>query len=198
MKIYHNIHTRSFRILWMAEEMGLPYETVPGELGSPALLAVNPSSTLPAFVDGDVVMTESVAVLEYLGGRYGPTPLTVGPSEPNYADYLQFMYLGEASLATVLTAQIRNQVFAPEHQKGGWIVEDTRSAFTKRLEPVKRKLEKSPYMAGDRFTAADISVFYALNLLEFVNLADLLTPKLSDYRERLKSRPAFQRVVARG
>jgi glutathione S-transferase len=181
----------------MAEEMGLQYEVVPGTLGSAELLAVNPCDTLPAFQDGDVVLSESMAIVQYLGGRYGPTPLVPSPSDSNYAAYLQFSWAGEASLATPLTAKILNQLFAPDHLKGGWITDYTRSAITKRITLVSRALERSPYVAGDAFTAADISVFYALNLFEYVELPDLLTPKIVEYRERMRARPAFQRALAR-
>ncbi len=196
MKIYHDNRTRSLRVVWMAEEMGLQYEIVPAELGSPALLAVNPSGTLPAFEDGNVRITESMAIVQYLAGRYGPTPLTPGPEDTDYAPYLQFLWLGEASLAAPMTTKILNQVFAPAEQRGGWILEHSRASLPRRLTLVNDALELSPYIAGQRFTAADISVFYALNLLEFVELSDSVSPRIKDYRERIKARPAFQRALA--
>lgn len=197
MKIYHDNRTRSLRVLWMAEEMALTYETEPGVLGSEALLAVNPSNTLPAFIDGSVQMTESMAIIQYLAGRYGPTSLAPSPDEPNYPAYLQFLWLGEASLAAPMTTKIMNQVFASEDQKGGWILDYMKSALPRRLDLVSAALAHSPFVAGDAFTAADISVFYALNLLEFVELPECVTPAIADYRARLIARPAYQRALAR-
>lgn len=197
MRIYHDNRTRSLRVVWMAEELGLDYEIVPAEIGSVTLLEVNPSGTLPAFVDGSIVMSESMGIIEYLGHRYGPTPIVPKVEDADYPAYLQFLWLGEASLAAAMTVKIFNQVFAPAEQKGGWILEHTRAALPKRVDLVSRALDKTTYVAGDRFTAADISVYYALNLLEFVELGDLVTPRIEEYRLAMRERPAFVRALAR-
>ena len=144
MKIWHDARTRSHRVVWMAEEMGLKYEVVPGEIGSAALLEVNPSGTLPAFEDGPVRMTESMAIVQYLADRYGPTLLAPKPTAPNYPDYLQFLWLGEASLAGPMTVKILNQVMGPKDLQAGWLLDYMRTATAKRLKLVEatRQLEE--------------------------------------------------------
>jgi glutathione S-transferase len=197
MKIYHDNRTRSIRVLWAAEEMGLDIEVLPGELGSEALMAINPMNTLPVFVDGDVVMTESMGIVEYLAGRYGPTSLVPGPDGSNFAAYKEFVWLGESSIGAFMTPKILNQFFAPEAERGGWIEGFVRTALPKRIAKVRAALDKNEFVAGPGFTAADISVVYALNLLELIGLEDQATPDIVSYRERLQARPAFKRAMAR-
>lgn len=197
MKIYHDNRTRSMRVVWAAEEMGLDVEVVTVEMGSDELRAVNPMETLPAFTDGDVTMSESMAIVEYLERRYAPGSLIPAPEDPDFADYLQFSWLGEASLGALMLPKIINQFFAPDDQKGGWIDDFTKSALPKRIDPVKKVLKEREFVAGDRFTAADISVYYALNLIELVGLESDATPEIVDYRERMRARPAFLRAMER-
>jgi glutathione S-transferase len=198
LKIYHVPITRSMRVVWMLEEMGLEYEVVKTTLppSDPAFLAANPTRTLPLFIDGEVQLTESIAILQYLAARRGPTDLAVRAEEPGFPDYLQFLEVGEASLATPLTAAVRTRFMAPADQKANWTVENCRDVFVDRLQLVSRQLESHAFMAADRFTAADISVGYALGFGERLRLADAYGPALLDYWARLQARPAFQRAVA--
>jgi len=198
IKVFHSPRSRSLRVLWMAEEMGLPYEVEPGSLMAPseAFLAVNPTRTLPAMVDGDVVITESIAILQYLGSKYGPTPLTPQPQDASYPAYLQFLVLGEASLAAALTPIVRAMFMAPDDQRQNWTLKNNTEGFIKQLHHVDAQLAKGPFMAGETFTAADISVGYALAFGEFVGLAERYSPAVADYHQRLKDRPAFQRASA--
>src|SRR5947209_8880015 len=94
---------RGFRVVWLLEEMGLPYRLRPVDLlagveNDPEFLAINPAGFIPALQDGEVVMVESIAILEYLAGRYGPTPLAPAPQDPDFPAYQQFLHLGEAGL----------------------------------------------------------------------------------------------------
>src|ERR1700735_3246865 len=95
--------SRSLRVTWLMEEMGIPYHLRPVNLladGEDAeFLAVNPAGFIPAMQDGDVTMVESVAIMEYLMARYGPTPLAPDPYAPSFPAYQQFLHLGEAGLA---------------------------------------------------------------------------------------------------
>ena len=196
IKVFHSPRSRSLRVIWMLEEMGLAYEVEPGSLMQPseAFLKVNPTRTLPVLVDGDTVITESIAILQYLGTRYGPTPLVPSPEDAGYADYLQFLVLGEASLAAGLTPLVRAMFMAPEDQKQNWTLKNNAESFIKQLQLVDAQLAKGPYLAGDNFTAADISVGYALAFGEFLSLHDGYSPAITAYHQRLKDRPAFQKA----
>ena len=198
IKVFHSPRSRSLRVIWMLEEMGLAYEVEPGSLMQPseAFLKVNPTRTLPVLVDGETVITESIAILQYLGTRYGPTPLVPSPEDAGYADYLQFLVLGEASLAAGLTPVVRAMFMAPEDQKQNWTLDNNKEGFIKQLHHVDAQLAQGPWMAGETFTAADISVGYALAFGEFLGLAGKYSPAVADYHQRLKDRPAYQRASA--
>ena len=196
--VFHSPRSRSLRVLWMAEEMGLAYEALPGSLFQPseAFLAANPTRTLPAMVDGETVLTESTAILQYLGARHGPTPLVPSADSPAFPDFLQFLAYGEATLACNLTPLVRTRFMAPDDQKDNWTVKNCGETFVRRLLLVERQLEKGPWMAGRDFTAADISVGYALGFGDFLGLTDQYPSAVADYWARLQARPAFQRAAA--
>lgn len=192
--------SRSLRPVWLLEEMGLPYTVrhvdMLGAERDPAWLAVNPGDFLPAIQDGDVIMVESVAIMEYLMGRYGPTPLQPSPDDPAFAAYQQFLHLGEAGLATLMMVPLVSGFIAPKHERDNWGARWARECVERRLLLVRRQLEASPYMAGDRFTAADISVSYALNL--GANHAGFVLGDAEQaYLARTTGRDAFKRAMDR-
>jgi len=205
IKIYHAGAARSLRIVWLMEELDEPYEleTVSFPLDA-AFLAISPTATVPSIVDGDIVMGESIAILQYLTGRRLQKSmelgLTVGPN-PNpaaYAEHLQFLHLGEASLAAPLSFALRTQRLAPEEQKANFTADLCRDVFRRRLAVVDKQLRDGrPYLTGERLTIADISVGYALHLAQLRGAETLLTPRTLAYLERLRARPAFQRAAAK-
>ena len=160
---------RGFRVVWLLEEMGIPYRLRPVDLlagveKDPEFLAVNPAGFIPAIKDGDVTMVESIAIMEYLMARYGPTPLAPNPHDPTFPAYQQFLHLGEAGLAASIYFVVGARNFAPEAERGNWSAGQALEVFESRLGLVTRQLARSPYLAGEAFTAADISVTYALEL----------------------------------
>src|ERR1051325_10950599 len=88
--------SRSLRVVWLMEEMGLPYRVRQVDMLAPVrdaeFLAVNPADYIPAIQDGDVAMVESIAIMEYLIARYGPTPLAPAPHDPTFPAYQQFLH----------------------------------------------------------------------------------------------------------
>lgn len=160
---------RGFRVVWLLEEMGLPYRLRPVDLlagveNDPEFLAINPGGFIPAIEDGDVVMVESIAIMEYLMARYGPTPLARDPHDAAFAAYQQFLHLGEAGLAASIFFVGGARNFAPEAERDNWSARQAMHVYESRLRLVTRQLAHSPYLAGDAFSAADISVTYALQL----------------------------------
>jgi glutathione S-transferase/3-isopropylmalate dehydratase len=177
--------------------MGAPYRVELADLRnpSPAFAAANPLGSLPAMQDGDVTMTESIAIMLYVMETYGPTSLALKPGEPGHADYLQYLIFGEAGLGMNGNPVIAAKFLAPEGDKQNWSVRNCLERFTKRIGVVEQRLADRPYMAGDQFTAADISVGYALGLSDFVG-AGALPPRCARYVETLQARPAYQRAAA--
>ncbi|MGA3157250.1 MAG: glutathione S-transferase, partial [Steroidobacteraceae bacterium] len=160
---------RGFRVVWLLEEMGLAYrlrrvDLLAGVDKDPEFLAINPGGFIPAIQDGEVTMVESIAIMAYLMTRYGPTPLAPDPFDPTFPGYQQFLHLGEAGLAVPANYVSSARNFAPEADRQNWSARDALETFESRLRLVTRQLSLSPYLAGESFTAADISVTYALML----------------------------------
>lgn len=192
--------SRSLRVVWLLEEMGLPYRIRQVDMLSaekdPAWLAVNPGDFLPAIQDGDVTMVESVAILEYLMGRYGPTPLQPTPDDPAFPAYQQFLHMGEAGLATLVMVPLVSGFLAPEAERDNWGARWARACVERRLLLVRRRLAGAPYMAGESFTAADISVSFALRLAAH-NAGFVLSEAEQTYLDRTTARDAYKRAFER-
>ncbi len=190
---------RGFRVVWLLEEMGLAYRLRPVDLlagveKDTQFLAVNPAGFIPAIQDGDVTMVESIAIMEYLMARYGPTPLAPDPHDPSFPAYQQFLHLGEAGLAASIYFVVGARHFAPEAERHNWSAGQALEVFESRLGLVTRQLARSPYLAGEAFTAADISVTYALQLAQ---RAGGVTPGEVEraYIARTSGREAYKRAM---
>jgi glutathione S-transferase len=198
LQIFHNPRSRSFRIVWLAEEMGMPYDIRAETLGNPSaeLLAANPSGKLPTIRDGATAMSESTAIMHYLTQKYGPTPIALAPDDARYADYVQFLIFGEASMAAPLNPVIRTLFSAPDDQKQNFTVDATKAIFRLRVKDVDAQLGKGDYMAGD-FSAADVSVGWSLGFGAVLGLDADYPPRVHDYFSRLQARPAFKAALAK-
>jgi len=200
IKLHHASRSRSMRPVWLCEEMGVPYEVVPETIGklSDELRAINPAVSLPTLVDGDLVLFESVTMLEYIAERYGPTPLAIGRDDHRYWDYQQMLMFGEASLAAPLNTIMATVFYAPEDQRENFSVSYVRNTYKKRLKVVSDRLARGPYMMGEDFTLADISVAYSMSLglkISRFALKDAYGEDHIAYYERIAERPAFQRMI---
>jgi glutathione S-transferase/3-isopropylmalate dehydratase len=199
LKIYHTPPTRSIRIVWLCEEMGLPYEAVTVAFGgkpSDELAAISPLGQLPAIEDGDVRMIESIAIMQYLMARHGPTKLAVAPDEKDFPTYLQFLEFGEAGLCAIGNALVATNFGAPEDQRKNWTSAYIVDAQRKRLGIVEKHLgDGREYMAAGRFTAADISVGYAIGVFKLLGLIRRTTPAIESYFERVTARPAYRKAA---
>jgi glutathione S-transferase len=190
---------RGFRVVWLLEEMGLAYRLRPVDLfagarNDPEFMAINPGGFIPAIRDGEVTMVESIAIMEYLMARHGPTPLAPGAHDPAFPAYQQFLHLGEAGLAASIYFVVGARLFAPEAERDNWSARQALDVFETRLRLVTRQLARAPYMAGDAFTAADISVTYALQLARR-NAGVTLGEAESAYMARTTGRDACQRAL---
>ena len=199
--VYGSFPTRSLRVMWALEELGIDYEMRPVDLRKrmedAEFIAINPSGFLPAMRDGDVTMVDSIAILEYINARYGNGRLAPQPNEAAFPLYQQFLHLGESGLAAYLNIIVGSKFMAPENEKDNFGARMAERMFFNRLELVSRRLSGAPMMAGNDFTAADISVTYALGMAERLGLAGKFGPEIADYRARMAARPAFRRASAK-
>lgn len=199
LTLYHCECTRSFRPLWVLEEMALPYELkvlpFPPRALDRSYLDINPLGTAPAFFDDDTRMTESVAICQYLVTRYGPTELNVSPAEPEYGEFLNWLHFGEATLTFPQTLVLRYGRFEPEERRLPQVVTDYTRWFLSRLRAVEAVVASRPFLLGERFTVADVSVGYALMLAEQIGISHDFSDVMTDYWQRLQARPAYQRAI---
>ena len=201
--LYHCMSARSFRPLWMLEELGLPYELkmlpFPPRVFDKGYLEINPLGTVPALFDGAVRMTESAAICQYLATRPGAAmdaKLDVSPDDAGYAAYLNYLHFGEATLTFPQTLLLRYAHFEPPERRSAQVVEDYTRWFLARLRTLEPVLEQQHYLAAQRFTAADVSVGYALLLAQHLGLAPRFTPAVQAYWQRLRAREGFRRAMA--
>jgi len=198
--LYHCTAARSFRPLWMLEEMGLAYELkmlpFPPRVLAKEYLGINPLGTIPYMIDGETRMTESAAICQYLGTRYGPTPLVVGVEEPAYGAFLNWLYFGEATLTFPQTLVLRYSRLEPPERRNPQVAEDYSKWFLGRLRAVEAALAQAQTLCAGRFTAADISVGFALRLAESIGLTKNFGPNVAAYWQRLQQRGGYRRAAA--
>jgi glutathione S-transferase len=199
MTLYHCAAARSFRPLWTLEELGLPYELkmlpFPPRVHAKHYLGINPLGTIPLLLDGDTRMTESAAIAQYLVTKYGPTPLAVGNDEADYGAFLNWLHFGEATLTFPQTLVLRYSQLEPEERRHPQVVEDYSKWFLGRLRVIEAVTATAEFMCAGRFTAADISVGYALLLAQRLGLSAQFGPSVATYWQRLQARDGYRSAV---
>jgi glutathione S-transferase len=175
----------------------MPY---PPRQHAPDYFAVNPTGLVPLLIDGEVRLSESMAICDYLATKHR-SPLVVPTSDPEQPQFLQWLWYGESTLMTPLSRlNILRQVERQFERKGGpevdALIAGARDHVAKRLEMLEQRLEGRDFLVAGRLTLADISVSYPLHLVGLLGVDNLLGPRSVAYRERLRARPAHQRAIA--
>lgn len=198
IELWHCDDARSFRALWALEELGLPYRlhvmAFPPRVRTPEYLEVNPLGTIPALRDGETFMTESAAIVQYLATRYAPNELAVPIDDPAYGAWLNWLHFGEATLTFPQTIVLRYRTLEPGRCEAA--ADDYARWFAARLRHVERALQAGDHLCAGRFTAADISVGYALLLAHQLGLNSAFKPATQAYWDRISARPAFAAAKA--
>ncbi|MBL6746562.1 MAG: glutathione S-transferase family protein [Pseudomonadales bacterium] len=198
MKLFHCYNSRSLRPLWCLEEMGLDYELeimpFPPRFEREGYLDINPLGTVPAFIDDGITLTESTGICQYLAQKYGPTPLAVTPEEPEYGDFLNWLYRSDATFTFPLALILRYTKLEPEERMNPQVVEDYTIWFFSRIRAVEAALDGKEFLVADRFTIADIAVGYALHFGMRLGLSERYKPNTTRYLQALLQRPAFKRT----
>ena len=201
MKIYHVKGTRSIRVIWLCEELGIPceVETVdfsPAFRNTPAWREKSPTGKVPVLEDGDLTMFESGAMVQYVQDRYGKGRLQPDAGSAQSALFLQWCWFAEATFARPLGDIVHHTVFKPEAERIPAVVVDARGRALTCLDAVNGTVESNTFLLGNEFTAADIMMGYTLMLAQRVNVLEDDHPHASAYFERLQARPAYQKATA--
>ena len=161
-------------------------------------LDINPIGTVPTFIDGNLVMTESTAICQYLVEKYSPTELRVMPGEPEYGEYLNWLYRSDATFTFPLAINFRYTKLEPEERRVPQVAEDYAIWFHSRIRSVEAALEGKEFLVSDRFTIADIVVGYALQFGDRLGLSDRYKPNCRRYLANINERVAYKRSQEKG
>jgi len=200
LTIYHLEGRRSERIVWLCEELGIPYtlEYKRGDLAGSmqTIREVSPLMPVaPTVRIGGQVMVESGAIIELILARAGNGRLEPAVDSPDYPYYLQWMHFAEGSFAARVVADYRVALIQgkPKTPAGGYKLVDTEAV----LKFMEDYLAKHPYFGGAEFSAADIMMLFPTNITEAFNVADLAQyPHIIAWRENVQSRPAYKKMLA--
>lgn len=197
--LHHCVSARSFRPLWLLEELGVPYELrmwpFPPRAVAREFLSENPLGTVPLLVDGTTRMTESAAICQYLAALHKHGELDVAAGDPAFGAYLNWLHMSDATLTFPQTLVLRYTYFETAERLQPQVASDYARWFLARLRGVEAALESTEFLCAGRFTAADVAVGYALLLAEHLDLTAQFPPNVTAYWARLKERPAYQRAL---
>lgn len=213
--VHHLNNSRSQRILWLLEELGLTYEVKRYErdkssMRAPASLrAVHPLGRSPVITDGDLTVAESGAIIEYLLERYGNGRLVPASGTPARLRFTYWLHFAEGSAMTPLLLKlVFNRVetgpmpffVRPIAKK---ISATVKSSFIEpeikqQLSYMEAEITQTGWFAGDEFTAADIQMSFPLEISASRGGLNAAQPKLMDFLQRIHARPAYQRALQRG
>jgi glutathione S-transferase len=199
VKLYHSPVTRSVRIRWLLEELGHPYELVRVDYVPPQggyFSQPTPTGKLPTIEDGDVVLCESGAIVEYLLERYGEGRLAPAIGAPGRAAFLQWIHFAESTafppLAVIAWLGRRRGDAAGLAE----LMADARGRAADSFRFVQDALGAGPYLLGAEFTAADVMMGFSLVAGRILHVLDDRLPALCEYTARLEARPALRRALA--
>ncbi|MBK7948322.1 MAG: glutathione S-transferase family protein [Deltaproteobacteria bacterium] len=206
LTVYHLETSRSDRVIWLLEELGLDYQVVtfdrdPKTMRAPeAMKALHPLAKAPMLGDGDRILIESGAIFEYLLGRYGDQPgrpqLAPKPSDPDWPDYLQWLHFAEGSAMLPMLLDHFEKAGMCGPVGSSQIAGMARSEMDRLFKALDGILAKQEWMAGPRFTAADCMMGWYIEMIELRGeIAPY--PALQRYVAKLAARPARQRAKAR-
>ncbi len=213
--VHHLNNSRSQRILWLLEELGLEYDIKRYQrdpktmLAPPELRQIHPLGKSPVITDGDLTLAESGAIIEYLVGRYGNGRLVPAADTPEKLRYTYWLHYAEGSMMPPLLMKLifdrieraPMPFFAKPVARA--IARKTKSSFIepnidRHLDYLEAELGKTTWFAGPEFTAADIQMSFPLEAAVSRGGLDSKRPKLMAFLDRIHARPAYKKAIERG
>lgn len=202
LTVHHLGVSQSERIVWLCEELGIDYalevyDRDPATRLAPAAYkALHPLATAPIITDGDIVLAESAAIMEYIIARHGGGRLSVAPHAPHYADYLFWFHFANGSmLPSQMMSMVALMLGGADNPRAKMMGERGERAWAM----IEQRLGEAPYFAGDDFTAADIIMVFGLTTMRAFAPRDISGfPNILAYLQRIAARPAYQRAMVKG
>ena len=199
MKVYFAPNTRAVRTVWLLEEIGLPYELERFELGqkemrSPEYTRLNPNGRVPTLVDGEITITESTAIAQYLAMKHAPE-LVLGPTAADFAAYLQWLQYAEGMIMPPVNNYVVETILLPPERRSPKLAARALKLVSRAVGAMEAHLQGRDFLAG-RFTIADTITGHAVIVSRRIGVNFEALPNLSAYADRLEARPAFKAADA--
>lgn len=199
MKVYFAPNSRAVRTVWLLEEIGQPYELERFTLGQkemrgPEYAKVNPNGRVPTLIDGDVTISESTAIAQYIGARYAPE-LTPEPDAANFAMYLQWLHYAEGMIMPPINNYVVETILLPPDRRNEDNAKRALKLLNRTLGAAEAHMEGREFMAGE-FTVADTITGHAVMMSRRLGADFTNCPNLSAYADRLEGRAAFKAAEA--
>lgn len=200
MKLYFAPNSRAVRTAWLLEELGLDYEVERFALGDKAMRAPeytskNPNGRVPTLEDGDVVISESPAIAEYLVARYGNGRFVPAVDSPDFPVYLQWLHYAEGMIMMPMGNIVVETILLPPERRSEEHAKRALKVLGRMLHAVETHMDGREYLAGD-FTAADTITGHTVLMCKRLNADMTGMDNLAAYMARLEARPALQKALA--
>ncbi|SNT05569.1 glutathione S-transferase family protein [Tropicimonas sediminicola] len=189
-----NVRSRALRVLWMLEELGLDYEHVGAPPRSEDVIAVNPAGKVPVLVVDGTPVTDSTAILAFLGDRHGALTFPAGTLDRARQDSMTQFLLDEFDAALWMAA--RHSFILPEQFREGAIKRSLKWEFEQSQRTLVARMAEGPFLMGETMTVPDIILTHCGNWADAAGFP-ITEPRLAEYLERLRQRPALKRAMAR-
>ena len=195
MKDYFAPNSRAVRTVWLLEEISRTYELERFTLGQremrgPEYTRINPNGRVPTLVDGDVTISESTAIAQYLGAKYAPH-LIRGPDHPDFALYLQWLHYAEGMIMPPINNYVVETILLPPERRNPEMAARALKVLNRTLDAAEVHMAGREYIAGD-FTVADTITGHAIIMSRRLGADFGALANLSAYADRLEARPAFR------
>jgi glutathione S-transferase len=203
LTVHHLGVSQSERIVWLCEELDLSYglkvydRDAVTRLAPPEYKALHPIGAAPVIQDGDVLLAESGAIVEYIVAKYGKGRLVRAPDHPDFA---QFLYWFHFANGTLQPATGRNMILGRlDLPADNAVMKAMKARLDLALGLVEARLAKAEYLAGDELTTADIMAVFSLTTMRYFLPYDLAPyPAIRAYLQRIAARPAYRRAMQKG
>jgi glutathione S-transferase len=203
LTVHHLGKSQSERIVWLCEELEIPYELkrytrdAVTMLAPPEYKALHPIGAAPVITDGDLVLAESGAIVDYIMARYGKGRLTPAPSDPGFAQFLYWFHFANGTLQAAMgRLMILNRLKLPDDNP---VLAAMKTRVDRAFDLVDVRAREVAYLAGDAFTTADIMIGFSLTTMRYFQPYDIARcPNVVKYLARIGARPAYRRAMEKG
>ncbi|MDG2268230.1 MAG: glutathione S-transferase family protein [Alphaproteobacteria bacterium] len=199
LKLHHAPNSRAGRILWLLEELELPYEINsmkfhPSDLKSDEHRSRHPLGRIPVLEDEEVIIYESGAIVEYILARHAPGKLKPAITSKLFPSYLQWFHYCEGMVMPAMNTIVVQTIILPEERRNAEILGQAQRLLSKSLIPVNESLENKKYLIGD-FSAVDIMLGHSLYMSKKLKCVNEELINILNYLSRIEARPCFQKAI---